>query len=95
MAEFIAECIRKRSPTSVGWKAVIRLSRHQQSCHVMRSGTLGKSLTNVINVKKPLSAMTISNDITVFTRVSQTQTLYTCTVPSMLLYIFRAILKSK
>ena len=94
LAEFIAECTRKRSLTSVRWKAVTRLSRHLQSCHVMRSGTQGKSLTNAINVTKPLSAMTISNDIIVFTQVRHAHTVFTCTVSSMLLYIFRKILKS-
>ena len=89
LAGFIVECIRKKSPTSVRWKAVTRLSRHLQSCHVMLSGTLGKSLTNVINVRKPLSAMTISNDIIVFTQVRHAYTLYTSTVPSSLWYIFR------
>ena len=86
LAGSIAECIRKRSPTSVRWKAVTRLSRHLQSCHVMLSGTLGKSLTNAINVRKPLSVMTISNDTIVFTQVRH---MYI----SMLLYIFRKILQ--
>ena len=94
LAGFIAEYIRKRSPISVTWKAATRLSRHLQSCHVMLSGTQGKSLTNVINVRKPLSAMTTSNDIIVFTQVRHSNTLYTCTVPFMLLYIFRKFLKS-
>lgn len=72
MAEFIAECIKKRSPTSVMWRAVTRLSRHQQNCHAMHSGTLGKSHTNVISVTRLLSAMMISRDITAFTQVRHT-----------------------
>lgn len=76
---FIAECIRKRSPTSVKWKAVIRRSRHQPSCPAMHSGTLAKSHTNVISAKRLLFVMMILNDITAFTQVRNTISVYVTT----------------
>lgn len=88
LAEFIAECIKKRSPTSVTWRAVTRLSRHQQNCHAMRSGTLGKSHTNVISVTRLLSAMMISKDITAFTQVRHTCTIYTCNCTASNRYLY-------
>ena len=80
MVGFIAECIRKRSPTSVKWKAVIRRSRHQPSCPAMHSGTLAKSHTNVISAKRLLFVMMILNDITAFTQVRNTISVYVTTL---------------
>lgn len=66
LAGFIVECIRRKSPTSVMWRAVTKPSRHQLNYHVMHSDTLEKNPINVINVIKLLLDMMTSSDITAF-----------------------------
>ena len=66
MAGFIVECIRRKSLTSVTWRAVTKPSRHQLNCHVMHSDTLEKNPINVISVIKLSLDMMTSSDITAF-----------------------------
>ena len=66
LAGFIVECIRRKSPTSVMWRAVTKPSRHQLNYHAMHSDTLEKNPINVINVIKLLLDMMTSSDITAF-----------------------------
>ena len=70
LAGFIVECIRRKSPTSVMWRAVTKPSRHQLNCHAMHSDTLEKNPINVINVIKLSLDMMTSSDITAFILVS-------------------------
>ena len=66
LAGFIVECIRRKSPTSVTWRAVTKPSRHQLNYHAMHSGTLEKNPINVISVIKLSLDMMTSSDITAF-----------------------------
>ena len=66
LAGFIVECIRRKSPTNVTWRAVTKPSRHQLNYHAMHSDTLEKNPINVINVIKLLLDMMTSSDITAF-----------------------------
>ena len=70
LAGFIVECIRRKSPTSVTWRAVTKPLRHQLNCHAMHSDTLEKNPINVISVIKLSLDMMTSSDITAFILVS-------------------------